>query len=181
MDIVDEFFGSVRILRPFVSNDLRGRFVKPYQSSVLSSLEIKMVIREEFFSISSKGVVRGMHFQIPPHDHQKLVYCISGTILDVVLDLRKSSPTFGQHRSIELSDKNRNVIFIPKGFAHGFMSLSEGSCVVYKTDYEHVSESDSGILWNTFGFEWPDIVEEVQLSERDREHPSFVNYETPFS
>lgn len=137
-----------------------------------------MTVREEFFSTSSKDVLRGMHFQTPPHAHQKLIYCITGRVLDVLLDLRRSSPTYGQSIALELSAANRHVLFVPVGFAHGFLSLEDHSCLVYKTDAVHAPQHDAGIRWDSFGFDWP--ADSPLISGRDLTHPEFSEFRSPF-
>ena len=180
MEVVETLLSDVQVLKPFCHRDERGEFVKPFHEGALHSIGIEMEVREEFFSTSALGVIRGMHFQAPPNDHQKIVYAISGTVLDVVLDIRSGSATYGYSCSVKLSDKNRNVIFIPKGFAHGFISLSEGSCLVYKTDAVHEPSSDCGVRWDSFGFDWPNISTEYSLSPRDLLHPPLGAFESPF-
>lgn len=152
--------------------------MKPFHAGQLAEHGIEMSVREEFFSTSAKDVLRGMHFQIPPHDHQKLVYCIAGRVLDVILDLRKASPTYGKSASVELSADNRHLLFIPRGFAHGFLSLEEGSCMVYKTDAVHAPACDAGILWESFGFPWP--IRQPLLSPRDAAFPPLEAFDSPF-
>lgn len=171
---------GVSLLEPFAQEDRRGSFVKPFHEGQLAEFGIAMRIREEFFSKSARGVLRGMHFQVPPHAHQKLVYCIKGKVLDVVLDLRRSSPRFGRWASFELSEENRYVVHIPVGFAHGFLSLSDGSCLVYKTDSVHAPDSDRGVRWDSFGFEWPGLASPPSLSDRDANHPPLRSFESPF-
>ena len=181
MELINEPLPGVKILRPFVFEDARGNFVKPFHEGQLAAHGISIQVREEFFSISAAGVLRGMHFQIPPHAHQKLVYCITGRVLDVLLDLRKNSPTFGQAASFELSAANRHIVHIPVGFAHGFLSLEDNSCLVYKTDAVHAPESDRGILWNSFGFEWPMPPGKTpEISARDISHPTLAQFDNPF-
>ena len=124
-----------------------------------------MNVKEEFFSTSAAAVLRGMHFQMPPHAHQKIVYCLTGRVLDVVLDLRKSSPTFGKSASFELSARNRHIVHIPEGFAHGFLSQDDSSCLIYKTDAVYSSDCDTGILLSSFGFNW-NVMDPI-ISERD--------------
>ena len=119
-----------------------------------------------------------MHFQVPPHDHQKIIYCIRGRVLDVLLDLRKSSPTFGQAVGIELSQQNKHLLFVPKGFAHGFLSLENDSCLVYKTDAVHAPQHDQGIRWDSFGFDWPNV--NPLVSGRDLIHTVFADFSSPF-
>lgn len=180
MELVSEPLPGVKVLRPFVFEDGRGCFVKPFHEGQLAQHGIAMVVREEFFSVSAAGVLRGMHFQVPPHAHQKLVYCVSGRVLDVVLDLRKGAPTYGQSAAFELSGTNRHVVHIPVGFAHGFLSLEEDSCLVYKTDAVHAPESDGGVMWDSFGFDWPLGGLEPVISPRDLSHPLFRSFASPF-
>ena len=180
MELIQEPLPGVRILKPFVFEDDRGDFVKPYHEGQLNKYGISMNIREEFFSTSQKGVLRGMHFQVPPYAHQKIVYCINGSVLDVLVDLRKSSVTYGQSCAFELSGKNRHIVHIPVGIAHGFLSLEEKSCLVYKTDSVHAPDHDKGILWNSFGFDWPINISDAVISSRDLSHPVLRDYESLF-
>lgn len=180
MKIVQELMDGIKVIKPFVFEDDRGNFVKPYHQDQLAELGINFDLREEFFSTSSAGVLRGMHFQVPPHAHQKLIYCITGSVIDVLLDLRKGSPHYGQAVSLELSAKNRHVVYVPVGFAHGFYSLEDNSCLVYKTDAVHAPEYDCGILWNSFGFDWPCDSQGAIISDRDKDHEVFTEFTSPF-
>lgn len=181
MNLISEPLPDVKILRPFVFEDARGNFVKPFHEDQLAAHSITLTVREEFFSTSGAGVLRGMHFQTPPHAHQKLVYCITGRVVDVVLDLRKNSPTFGQAVGFELSAANRHVVYIPVGFAHGFYTLENNSCLVYKTDAVHAPTNDGGILWDSFEFEWPLPESNTPtISDRDSKFPRFEDFESPF-
>ncbi len=188
MTLLSEPLPGVKILKPFVFEDARGHFVKPFHEGQLAAHGIAMTVREEFFSTSAAGVLRGMHFQVPPQAHQKLVYCITGRVWDVVLDLRRSSPTFGQAAGFELSAANRHVVHIPVGFAHGFLALEDNSCLVYKTDAVHAPDCDTGILWNSFGYTWPTsrnqeprtTNQEPLISPRDALHPTFADFVSPF-
>jgi len=181
MELISEPLPGVKILRPFIFEDSRGNFVKPFHEDQLATHGIAMTIREEFFSTSSKGVIRGMHFQLPPHAHQKIVYCITGKVIDVLLDLRVNSPTFGESVGFELSAENRYLVHIPIGFAHGFLSLEDHSCLVYKTDAVHAPAYDSGILWNSFKYDWPiSRFTSPEISARDSLHPSLKNFNSPF-
>lgn len=180
MQLINEPLPGVKILRPFVFEDARGNFIKPFHEGQLKEHGIQMIVREEFFSTSTANVLRGMHFQIPPHAHQKLVYCITGKVIDVVLDLRKESPYYGQATSFELSAANRHIVHIPVGFAHGFLSLESNSCLIYKTDAVHSSECDAGILWNSFGFDWGLDPSEMIVSPRDLAHPPLPKFISPF-
>jgi dTDP-4-dehydrorhamnose 3,5-epimerase/CDP-3, 6-dideoxy-D-glycero-D-glycero-4-hexulose-5-epimerase len=180
MNLINEPLPGVKILRPFIFEDFRGNFVKPYHENQLSKHGIEFSIREEFFSTSAMNVLRGMHFQTPPHAHQKLIYCIRGKVSDVLLDLRKESPTFGKSVALELSDTNHHVLFLPIGIAHGFLTLKDNSCLIYKTDTVHNPESDKGILWNSFGHDWQIQPTAAILSERDLNHPEYTAYISPF-
>jgi dTDP-4-dehydrorhamnose 3,5-epimerase len=180
MKLIAQPLPDINIFKPFVFEDTRGTFVKPYHEICLNSHGINMTLREEFFSISGAGVLRGMHFQIPPHAHQKIVYCIAGRVLDVVLDLRRDSPTFMRYASFELSVQNRHVVHIPTGYAHGFLSLEDNSCLIYKTDVVNFPQSDRGLLWNSFGFKWPINEFEAIISQRDLAHPPVAELSNPF-
>lgn len=166
------------LIRPKVHLDHRGSFVKTWHPDLLAAHSVTMDFAEEFYSVSSRGVVRGMHFQSPPHAHDKLVYCVTGQILDVVLDLRKNLPTYGQSRSWELSEKNAHLLFIPAGFAHGFLALGERNAVVYKTSTVHCPDHDLGVRWDSFGFSWPESA--PVISERDQGLPAFRDFSSPF-
>lgn len=180
MDLISEPLPGVKILRPFVFEDARGCFVKPFHEGQLAAHGISLPVREEFFSTSAANVLRGMHFQHPPQAHQKLVYCIQGRVLDVLLDLRKDSPTFGQSCGFELSAANRHIVHIPVGLAHGFLSMQDGSCLVYKTDAVHAPDSDAGIKWDSFGYNWPLNGLSPEISKRDAAHPPFSDFDSPF-
>lgn len=134
--------------------DHRGIFVKTFNSDIFGEKGLEIDFKESFYSISQKDVVRGMHYQLPPHDHVKLVYVTDGEILDVALDIRKNSVTYGKHYFTKLSRENSKSLYISKGFAHGFLTLSKSATVVYLTSTIHSPESDSGIHWNSFGFDW---------------------------
>jgi dTDP-4-dehydrorhamnose 3,5-epimerase len=166
------------VVRPHVIADARGRFVKIDHAPTLAGLGLRGDWREEYQSSSARDVVRGMHFQVPPADHAKLVYCLAGEVLDVILDLRRGSPTFAQHRSVLLDGESSTGIYVPTGCAHGFLSRSDGSLMLYKVTSVHAPDQDRGIAWNSFGYDWP--VEAPLLSPRDQAHPGFPDFETPF-
>ncbi|CAN5737944.1 dTDP-4-dehydrorhamnose 3,5-epimerase family protein [soil metagenome] len=157
--------------------DARGSFVKTFAHSALSPAFREFEMREEFYSTSAKDVIRGMHFQLPPHDHAKLVYCPVGAVLDVLLDLR-AGPGYGALASTVLSAEVPSLLLIPRGVAHGFRSLEEGSLMVYKTSTEHERSHDVGIRWDSFGFDWG--LATPILSARDAAHPSFASFTSPF-
>jgi dTDP-4-dehydrorhamnose 3,5-epimerase len=178
MKFIDELMPGLILLQAFQHSDVRGQFVKTYNAEAFNRIGIPFEPREIVFSVSTKDVIRGMHFQTPPSDHQKLVSCSAGAIIDVVVDLRSSSPTFRQHAAVELNDKNRHVLLIPRGFAHGFLSLREATLVAYSTDTGHDPSCDSGIRWDSFGYEWP--VDSPIISEKDLHLPALRDYQSPF-
>lgn len=159
--------------------DKRGAFVKTYSHELFSQHAAQLDLREEFYSVSAKGVLRGMHFQLPPHDHAKAIYCPVGSVLDVLLDLRKG-PSYGKTASYFLCAENPSTLIIPKGIAHGFLSLEDNTIMVYKTSTEYAPSHDAGIRWDTFGFDWQ-LESPPILSKRDAEHPSFSKYTSTFS
>ncbi len=166
------------VIQPPVFHDVRGSFVKTYHADLFREAGLPFVPREEFFSVSNRGVVRGMHFQTPPMAVDKLVYCPVGAVLDVIVDLRRAAPTFGQTFSRELSAANREMLFVPIGFAHGFLALADNTMMVYQCSEVHSAAHDAGILWSSVGFDWP--VEHPVLSTRDQAFPSLRDYASPF-
>ncbi|MCD8207059.1 MAG: dTDP-4-dehydrorhamnose 3,5-epimerase [Bacteroidales bacterium] len=133
-------------------------------------------------SESARNVIRGLHFQRPPHAQAKLVAVLQGRVLDVAVDLRKGSPTFGQHVAVELSDENHRRLYIPRGFAHGFVALSEKVVLQYKCDNYYAPEAEGGILWNDpdLNIDWGVAPEAAILSEKDCNHPPFTDFDSPF-
>lgn len=164
---------------PKIINDVRGRFVKIFHEPSYAALGLETNFTEEYYSISHKNVIRGLHFQVPPMDHVKMVYCLEGHALDVVLDLRVCSPTYGQFELFELNSINSSSIYIPKGMAHGFCALSENTIMVYKVSTVYSPAHDAGILWNSAGIQWP--TEDVVMSTRDQGFPTLAQFESPFS
>ncbi|MFN3659748.1 MAG: dTDP-4-dehydrorhamnose 3,5-epimerase [Brevinematales bacterium] len=158
---------------PRVFQDERGYFFESYNEDVFYERGIRAHFVQDNQSFSKKGVLRGLHFQKPPHAQAKLVRVIRGTIWDVVVDLRSFSPTYGKWFGIELSDTNFRQIYIPRGFAHGFVVLSQEAIVVYKTDNFYHPESDGGIRYNDpeVGIDWPVKIDENLLSPKDRKLP----------
>jgi len=157
--------GVYEIENKFFEDD-RGQFIKTFNSDFFEAEGLESNFQESFFSVSKKNVIRGMHFQKPPHDHAKLVYVVSGKILDVALDVRKGSPTFGQYYVTTLSDENAKSLYMARGFAHGFLTLSSSATVVYMTGSVYSPEADSGIRWDGFGFDWP--LKQPIISNRDQ-------------
>uniref|UniRef100_UPI00298DB5A8 dTDP-4-dehydrorhamnose 3,5-epimerase family protein n=1 Tax=Treponema sp. TaxID=166 RepID=UPI00298DB5A8 len=172
-------FEGLKIIETNHFQDARGVFHKFFSKDDFSSLGLDTDFKESYYSINKKNVIRGMHFQIPPADHTKLVYVTSGRIIDVCLDIRKKSKTYGKYFSVELSGDVPRAIYIPKGFAHGFVSLEDNTCVNYLQTCCYVQECDCGIRYDSFGFEWG--VKEPIISARDLQHPRFENFDTPFT
>lgn len=154
--------------------DDRGWFQKTYHHTDFGAAHLNTVWREEYFSLSDRGVIRGMHFQLPPHDHEKIVTCVTGAVTDVVLDLRADSPTRGHYVAVELTAARAVSIYIPRGCAHGFVSRESSSILFYKVATEYAPDSDRGIAWDSFGFDWQ--VENPVLSPRDQDHPALAAF-----
>lgn len=162
-------------LLPNVHTDERGKFVKTFHLDDFESLGLRTDFKEEYFSVSRKGVLRGLHFQKPPHDHVKMVYCVEGNVFDAVLDLRKASPTYGKNISFELSGEKCNVLYLPKGVAHGFYTMSTSAIMMYKVTAVYSPGHDSGIMWNSAGIAWP--CNSPAISERDSKFKNFLDIE----
>lgn len=165
-------------LRPHIHDDSRGRFVKVFQQEFFAVAGLCANFTEDFYSISHRHVIRGLHFQIPPADHAKLVYCVAGQVQDVVVDIRVGSPAFGRYAVTNLSAKAGNMLYIPPGLAHGFCTLSETATVLYKTSTSHSPAHDQGILWNSADIPW--ATDNPILSDRDRSYPSLREFNSPF-
>jgi len=178
MDIEQSSIPGCFILQARVLSDARGRFVKTFHVDRFAELGLRTDWREEYFSSSVRNVVRGMHFQTPPADHAKMVFCLTGTVLDVVVDLRRGSPCYGQAFGVELSEQNGRGLYIPTGCAHGFVALGDDAGMYYKVTSVHAAESDAGIAWDSIDFNWP--VASPELSERDRRHPRLADFKSPF-
>jgi dTDP-4-dehydrorhamnose 3,5-epimerase len=178
MNIEETALKGVYIINNFVAQDDRGTFVKTFNKQNFENNELNFEIRESYFSISQKDVIRGMHFQLPPYDHQKLVYVAQGSIIDVIVDLRVNSKTYKKAISVELSSKNRKSAFIPKGFAHGFKSLEDNTITIYNVSTEYNSNYDTGISYHSFGFDW-EVINPI-VSTRDLLFESVNEFKSPF-
>ena len=178
MKINKTFIEDLLIIEPQLFKDERGFFYESYNKN---NLDINIVFVQDNESKSYKGVIRGLHFQTPPFEQTKLVRCVSGNILDVAVDLRTSSKTYGKFFSIELSSKNNKQLFVPKGFAHGFQVLSETAIVNYKVDNFYNPKSDSGIIWNDkdLSIDWNLDLKPI-LSEKDLKLISVKDLKSPF-
>ena len=158
--------------------DIRGSFVKTFSQSNFAKLGLETNFVESFYTVSEARVLRGMHFQLPPADHAKLVYCISGEIMDVALDFRADSSTYGKSAVVALSEGSKNSLYLPRGLAHGFYVLSAPAVVMYHITSEHAPTLDAGIAWNSFGLDWPD--QSPVLSQRDAGFLRFDEFVSPF-
>lgn len=178
MDIEPTGIPGCYVLQARLLRDPRGSFVKTFHAPRFEELGLRTDWREEYFSASAAGVVRGMHFQLPPADHAKMVFCLTGAVLDVVVDLRRGSPAFGKAEGFTLSAENGRGLYLPTGCAHGFVSQADSSGMYYKVTSVHAPEQDAGIAWDSIGFNWP--VEAPSLSDRDRRHPPLAAFDSPF-
>jgi dTDP-4-dehydrorhamnose 3,5-epimerase len=182
VNITETNIDGLVIIEPKVFGDARGYFMETFQKNTFNSKVTETEFIQDNESKSSKGVLRGLHFQLPPYQQAKLVRVIEGEVLDVAVDLRKDSKTYGQHYSILLSGENKKQFFVPRGFAHGFVVLSETAIFSYKVDNLYAPTHDSGILWNdeTLNIDWNIDIELVQLSEKDKNLSSFKDFSSPF-
>ena len=182
MNLIKTMIDGLVLLKPNVFKDHRGYFFESYNQKKINKLFNNVNFVQDNESESSKGVLRGLHFQNPPYSQSKLVRCINGAVLDVVLDLRKSSRTYGMFETNLLSEENKNQLFIPKGFAHGFIVLSESAIFSYKVDNYYNADSESGIIWDDIdlNINWRINKEEIILSEKDINLQSFKSFVSPF-
>lgn len=161
-------------ITPNVFRDRRGVFIKSFNSDIFQDNGINIDIKEVYYSISSKNVIRGMHFQSPPHAHSKLVYVPRGAMIDVVLDIRADSPTYGKYLTFEVNEENNAVILIPEGCIHGLLSLRDDSLLLFHQSSNYAPEHDKGIEYNSFGFSWPD--DNPIISDRNIALSDFSDY-----
>lgn len=188
MNVIKTNIEGVLILEPKVFNDARGYFFesfsqREFDEKVAPILGHTIRFVQDNESMSSYGVMRGLHFQRPPFTQSKLVRCVKGAVLDVAVDIRKGSPTFGQHVAVELTGDNRRQFFISKGFAHGFAVLSETAVFQYKCDEFYHPEADGGIsiMDQSLGINWKIPTDQALLSEKDTKHQMLANFDTPFN
>ena len=182
MEIIKTPIEGLLVIEPRVFRDARGYFVETYNEERYKAAGIDAVFVQDNQSCSSYGVVRGLHFQKPPYSQAKLVCCTVGRVLDVAVDLRKDSPTYGQWFSVELSEENKRQFFIPRGFAHGFSVLSESAIFTYKCDNLYHPEAEGGILLNDpdLAIDWR-IPEQARIiSDKDKKHQKMAELESPF-
>lgn len=176
-------FPGLIIIEPVVFEDSRGYFFEAFNERVFADNNIDIVFVQDNQSLSTYGVIRGLHFQAPPFAQTKLVRVLAGTILDTVVDLRVGSPTYGESFSIELSAENKKQLFVPKGFAHGFAVTSETAEVLYKCDGYYNKVSERGILYNdpALGIDWSIPANKAVVSDKDRLLPLFSQYAGEFT
>lgn len=180
MDFIRTEIPDVIICKPTIFNDNRGYFYETFKKKIFENfLQQELHFCQDNESKSTKGVLRGLHYQLAPFAQSKLVRVIKGAVLDVAVDLRKDSPTYGKHIAIELNETNKYQLFVPKGFAHGFHVLSDQVIFTYKVDNYYNKESERGIAYNDadLNIDWQ-ISEQTIVSEKDKEQPSFTNAET---
>lgn len=178
MELIDTQIEGLYILKTINHLDNRGGFQKLFNKEEFERLGLSVEFSEIYYSINKKNVLRGMHFQIPPHDHIKMVHVSAGRILDVVVDIRKSSKTFGKSFAIELDAISGMYLYIPKGFAHGFLSLENNTIVNYAQTSCYNKEHDCGIAATSFGFNWN--VDKPIQSYRDLTFPNLNDFKSPF-
>lgn len=173
---------DVYIIEPSVFGDNRGYFLESFNLEKFEENVYPIKFVQDNESKSAKGVLRGLHFQKPPFDQAKLVRCIEGRVMDVAVDIRKGSLTYGKHVAIELTGENKRQLFVPRGFAHGFSVLSDTAVFAYKVDNRYAPESDSGIRYDDkeLNIDWGLNKEKIQLSEKDKNLSFFKDLETPF-
>ena len=182
MKVIKTDIEGVVIIEPRIFEDARGYFFESFSEREFAEHICSSHFVQDNEAKSSYGVVRGLHFQLPPHAQSKLVRVVKGKILDIAVDIRKSSPTFGKHVAVELSAKNHRQIFIPRGFAHGYSVLSDEAVVEYKCDNYYAPESEGAIAWNDgdLAIDWQIPSGKVILSEKDKQHPTLAECERLF-
>lgn len=183
MNVIDTEIEGLKIIEPRIFGDARGYFFESFSvRDFVAQAGIEVTFVQDNESKSRYGVVRGLHFQKPPYAQSKLVRVVSGTVLDVAVDIRKGSPTYGRHVAVELSGENHRQLFLPKGMAHGFAVLSDEVVFQYKCDEYYHPESEGAIAWDdpTLAIDWQLPADKVILSDKDKHHPKFNEFVTPF-
>ena len=188
MDVIKTAIDGVVIIEPRIFGDARGYFFESFsqrefdEKVAIPQYGKPIIFVQDNESMSSYGVMRGLHFQAPPFTQSKLVRCVKGKVLDVAVDIRKGSPTYGQHVAVELTEDNHRQFFVPRGFAHGFVVLSETAVFQYKCDEFYHPEADGGINIQdeTLGIDWQIKMEEALLSEKDTKHSCLADFDSPF-
>jgi dTDP-4-dehydrorhamnose 3,5-epimerase len=174
LDITGLALPDCFVLQTPVMRDRRGSFNKMYSKEMIESAGIDFPIAEQYLTTSSRGVVRGMHLQLPPHEHHKVVQCLSGRAFDVIVDCRQTSPAYGKFVTIELSGDSGVAVLVPPGVAHGFCALEENTSMLYRTSSAHAPDCDTGVRWDSFGLQWP--LSSPIISDRDQQLPLFAKF-----
>lgn len=182
MEVIKTAIEGLVIIEPKVFKDARGYFFESFSQREFEQKVRKINFVQDNESMSSYGVMRGLHFQRPPYSQSKLVRCVKGCVLDVAVDIRKGSPTYGEHVAVELSEDNHRQFFVPRGFAHGFVVLSETAIFQYKCDNFYAPEADGGINIKdeSLGIDWQIATEDALLSEKDLKHLCLKEFDSPF-
>ena len=178
MKIISTSIDGCYVIEPNIFEDNRGSFVKTFDLNIFKKLDLETSFVEDFYSVSNQNVLRGLHFQTPPNEHSKIVYCIEGEIFDAVLDLRKDSKTYQKFETFKLDSSNPQMLFIPKGVAHGFYVFSKIAVVCYKVSSIHSKSNDSGVLWNSADIPWP--TDNPIMSRRDQSFIALKDFDSPF-
>ena len=182
MNIIKTALEGVVIIEPRIFEDPRGYFFESFSERDFNTQVREVRFVQDNESMSSYGVMRGLHFQRPPFTQSKLVRCVKGAVLDVAVDIRKGSPTYGQHVAVELTEDNHRQFFVPRGFAHGFAVLSDTAVFQYKCDNFYAPQADGGIsiLDDSLGIDWRIPTDKAILSEKDTKHPLLKDFDSPF-
>lgn len=182
MEVIKTDIEGPLIIEPKVFGDARGYFFESFSQREFDAKVGELRFVQDNESCSRRGVMRGLHFQMPPFTQAKLVRCVRGAVLDVAVDIRRGSPTYGRHVAVELTEDNHRQFFVPKGFAHGFSVLSDVAVFQYKCDEFYHPEADAGIsiLDESLGIDWRIPLEEAVLSEKDTRHQLLSGFESPF-
>ena len=182
MEVIKTILDGVVVIEPRLFEDARGYFFESFSQREFNEKVGKVVFVQDNESKSSYGVMRGLHFQHPPFTQSKLVRCVKGAVLDVAVDIRKGSSTYGQHVAVELTEENHRQIFIPKGFAHGFAVLSETAVFQYKCDEFYHPEAEGGIniMDDSLGIDWGIPINRVVISEKDTKYLMLIDFYSPF-
>lgn len=178
MQIQATQFEGVYLIQCFRAKDERGAFTKIFNEDDYVNEKIPTKLKETYYSISKKDVIRGMHFQMPPHEHEKIVHVIKGSVVDVILDLRKESKTYRQWMELILREEDATALYIPKGFAHGFKSLKDDTVMLYQVSSGYNKECDTGVAYDSIGYDWG--IEKPIISARDREFVPLSDFSSPF-
>jgi dTDP-4-dehydrorhamnose 3,5-epimerase len=178
LDVFESEIPGCKVITLQKTIDERGHFIKPFDTQALNEVGINLVPDQTFFSVSNSHVIRGLHFQMPPFDQDKIIVCLSGRALDVVVDLRRSSKMFGRTVSFELRGSEPKAVWIPKGLAHGFLSQENGTTMGYWVNSKYSIEHDTGIRWDSIDFKWP--ATQPIISTRDKSFVTLKEFKSPF-